>query len=121
VTTEWSLRFPRRPFTINAERRMHFHERARHVKEWRFLAAVAAKRKSIPPLRAVHIHSHPHLKGRLQDADACHPTVKAIIDGLVDAKVIPDDDPRYVKAVTYHAPTRAKADFIIVRVVELPA
>ena len=116
---EWSIRIPMRPFTINAERRMHHMERARHVREWRTLSATLAKRKRIPSLTAVHVHSHPHLKGRLQDADACHPAVKAIIDGLVDAGVIPDDDPRYVKAVTYHAPIRATADFLVVTLVVL--
>jgi crossover junction endodeoxyribonuclease RusA len=115
----WVLRFAQRPFTINAERRMHHMERARHVREWRTKSASLAKVKGIPALTAVHIHAHPHLKGRLQDADACHPSVKAVIDGLVDAGVIPDDDPRYVRAVTYHAPTRAKADFLLVTVVDL--
>lgn len=98
---------------------MHHMERARHVRLWRGESASKAKLKGIPPLTSVHIHARPHLKGRLQDADACHPAVKAVIDGLVDAGVIPDDDPRYVRAVTYHAPTRAKADFLLVTVVDL--
>lgn len=98
---------------------MHHMARARFVKEWRERSAYLAKLKKVPQLDQIEVISQPHLTGRLQDADACHPCVKAIIDGLVDAGVIPDDDPAHVRAIHYLAPRRAKADFLIVTVLEV--
>jgi len=44
----------------------------------------------------------PHQKGgRPQDVGACNPSVKAAIDGLVDAGVLPDDSSMFVRSITY--------------------
>lgn len=48
-----------------------------------------------PPV-GVHVHS---IRKRLADADGC--SAKAVIDGIVRAGVIPDDDPANVKEVTF--------------------
>jgi hypothetical protein len=40
-------------------------------------------------------------KGRLQDTAACNPSVKAAIDGLVDASVVPDDTGEFVRQITF--------------------
>lgn len=40
----------------------------------------------------------------LPDADATAPSVKGVIDGLVDAGIIDDDGPTHLHAVTYEAP-----------------
>jgi hypothetical protein len=45
---------------------------------------------------SIHIHSIRH---RLADIDGI--SVKACIDGLVHAKVLQDDSPKYVKEVTF--------------------
>lgn len=116
---EWVIRIAERPFTINAERRMHHMQRAKLVREWRGKAEKFAKRMQIPRLEAVHVISQPYLTGRLQDADACHPAVKAVIDGVVDAGVLVDDAPRYVRAITYRAPIKASADRLEVTIVEI--
>jgi hypothetical protein len=46
----------------------------------------------------------PVTRGRLPDADAISPTVKAIVDGLVDAGILEDDGPRFVLGYDYDAP-----------------
>jgi len=45
---------------------------------------------------SIHVHS---IRKRLTDADGI--SAKAAIDGLVNAGVLPDDSPKYVKQVTY--------------------
>lgn len=45
---------------------------------------------------SIHVHS---IRKRLCDADGI--SAKAAIDGLVQAGILPDDDPKHVKEVTY--------------------
>ena len=42
------------------------------------------------------------------------PTVKAIVDGLVDDEVLVDDSPEYLRALRIHVPTRGKPGVRIV-------
>lgn len=56
-----------------------------------------AKQADKPHQRfSIHVHS---VRKRLADADGI--SAKAAIDGLVLAGLLPDDSPKYVKAVTY--------------------
>ena len=55
--------------------------------------------------------------GVLPDCGAISLAVKHVLDGLVDAGVIPDDSPDYVKSETYHAPERTDKRSLIVMVV----
>jgi hypothetical protein len=56
----------------------------------------------------------PHQKGgRLQDVGACNPAVKAAIDGLVDAGILPDDSPEYVKSLVYLPPKKDKNSLVL--------
>ena len=54
---------------------------------------------------------------------ACAPAVKAALDGIVDAGVLPDDGPAFVWAVTYRAPFRSarKQNALILTITEEPA
>lgn len=95
-----------RPLTINEARRLSPHAWARTVREvraeWGWLAKVAKVR---PLSRARFVARPLHRDGRSpQDALACAAYVKAAIDGIVDAGVLPDDGPLYVPAVTCLAP-----------------
>jgi hypothetical protein len=57
----------------------------------------------VPRLEAISITAQPLATTRRwrPDVAACYPTVKAAIDGIVDAGVIPDDDDRHLLAVTF--------------------
>jgi hypothetical protein len=44
----------------------------------------------------------------LQDVAACNPAVKAAIDGLVDAGIVPDDSPAYLRSVEFLAPMKGR-------------
>ncbi len=99
---------PARMLTINAERSMHWAARAGIVKLWRQAGWAEALHGKLPRLQAAEIDAYPSQKGVLADAGAHSPVVKALVDGLVDAHVLPDDSPTYLRALRIHPPTRGK-------------
>jgi len=103
LARRWILEDDTRPWTVNAERSWHFHKRAAHVRECRERFGWLALGQQVPRLTAVKIAAVPLAKDRrgIQDVAACLPAVKAAIDGIVDAGVIDDDDPRFVHSLTF--------------------
>lgn len=96
------LTYTKRPLTTNAERSGNRWGRAEHTREWRDAFAWIARRERVPRMRWINVTVQPFQKrGRLQDTAACNPSVKAAIDGLVDAGVIPDDTGDYVRMITF--------------------
>ena len=96
------LSYQAKPLTTNKERAGNRWERASHVKEWREAFAWLAKKERIPPMRWINVTAQPFQKrGRLQDTAACNPSVKAAIDGIVDAGVVPDDTGDFVRQITF--------------------
>jgi len=79
-------------------------------------AAEFARRGDARQLTDASIDVFLDLKGRLQDTAACNPAVKAVIDGLVDAKLFADDSGVYVKSICFHSPRRAKENVLVIRV-----
>lgn len=99
---EFVLTFGAKPWTHNAERRMHRYERAALVKQWRESFGWLARQRQIPASDWIHVVAVPfQRRGPLQDVSACHPAVKAAVDGLVDTGVVPDDTAQYVPLVAY--------------------
>jgi crossover junction endodeoxyribonuclease RusA len=96
----YRVTYESRPWTTNAERKLNRYRRAELVREWREAFAWLAKAQRIPLLPSANIHAQPEQKGGvLQDTGACHPAVKAAIDGLVDAGVLIDDAPQYLLSI----------------------
>lgn len=93
-------------WTLNKERTLHFHKRAKMVKEWRDAACVSAKARKIPKMKAVEIRFIPHRKNRqgLADTGGHFPVAKAMIDGLVDAGILTGDGPDTVRRLIFEAP-----------------
>jgi hypothetical protein len=106
--TGWELWYPSPTWTLNSERTWHHHKRAGYVKEWRNAFWLLAKEARIPHLDAIGVAATPVQagKGRTQDVGGCFPAAKAAIDGLVDAGVIDEDSPRYVRLLAFCAPER---------------
>ena len=103
----WELVYDSRPWTLNNERTWHYHERARLVKEWRQAFWALAKQVKVPHCDEIGVEAFPSFaKGRLCDCEGTLPAVKAAVDGLVDARVVDDDGPAFVKWITLHAATR---------------
>ena len=102
----WTLEDYERPWTANAERTWHFQKRARVVREARERFVWLARSERIPPLQRISVAAVPLVKNRrsMPDVGACFPAVKAAVDGLVDAGVIPDDSPQHVHSISFYAP-----------------
>ena len=97
------LSFPTPADRLNMNGRVHWHVRARLTKLWRAAAWAAALKhlgegpaaRQRPPcmVRVSFPTSRPNQR---RDPHNWAPTVKAIVDGLVDARVWPDDNDQWV-------------------------
>lgn len=120
---QWVLTYEARPWLLNAERAGgargiggHFG-RAEKVAEWRTTFAALSLAEKVPPLEWVTVEAAQTCRDhRMPDVGACLPAVKAAIDGIVDAGVIPDDDPRYLHALTFLAPVCTGTDALNLRI-----
>jgi crossover junction endodeoxyribonuclease RusA len=105
---------------INSNARPHWAERARLTSAWRWAARNAARGvwdgfggRPVDVTCWVRKSSH-----RSFDAHNLMPTVKACIDGLVQAGVLEDDSNDHVRAVTILAGPVASRDRIAIRIEE---
>lgn len=80
--------------------REHWRTHAGRVKTWRFWAKIVGRSYSLPRLNrrgpSIVTVELPVMDSRRRDPHNYHPTIKAIIDGLVDAGLWPDDTPQWV-------------------------
>lgn len=114
VILEFAMTFEQRPWTTNAERAENRYRRAEMIKVWREAYFWLAKQQKIPPMRWITVTAEPHQKmGRLQDVGACNPAVKAAVDGLVDAGVLPDDSSAYMRSLTFLPPVKGKNSLVL--------
>lgn len=103
-----------RPWTTNAERRGNRWTRAELTERWRKMAFVALRNANAPQITFAKAQVRAYMNGRLQDCGACHPAVKAAIDGFVDARVLIDDDARHLQSIEFLAPERSKDNFVVI-------
>lgn len=91
--------FPRPEVLMSMNDRDHWRKKAEKVANWRMAARYSTPRttRDLPPC-TVHI-SLPVRDRRRRDPHNYYPTVKAIVDGLVDAGVWPDDTPEWVTTI----------------------
>lgn len=92
--------FPSPP--IRSNDRMHWAKKAKLTRQVRAQAAVEAQRdgeKFHIPVMVTLIWEVPDR--RVRDVGASAPTLKAILDGLVDAGMLPADDHRWVTRESY--------------------
>lgn len=104
--TSWTILIPAPTKWMNANQRHgHWSERSGPTKLWRDAAKVLARQARIPALDRVTITATVHRPDRRRNADAHnrYPTVKAVVDGLVDAGVLPDDCDRHLVSLTIRA------------------
>lgn len=75
--------------------RLHPQARAKRTKLWRLLAAkTAANVSQVPRARVLIYYRFP--TNHRREVNNLMPTSKAIVDGLVDAGVFPDDNDKHV-------------------------
>lgn len=105
--SELEIPAPARMITMNWERGANHFTKAAVVASWRLAAKVAAWETKIGSYDRVDIECWPSQKrGVLADTGSHFPVLKACVDGLVDAGVLPDDRGAEVASVTMHAPVR---------------
>lgn len=110
------------PWSLNWERSAHYHAHGRKTKEWRDLAAKLAAEAEWPSgLARVTVLARPIYRSpsSFTDTGNCFPSVKAIVDGLVDYGLIPDDNWPHVAELRLLAPKTHLTDGIMVQVVEV--
>lgn len=111
-----------RPHLSNAERRMGWRQLGRIHETWREAGAGAAMLAHLPQLPPCAVIARARYKRLpLPDAGAIAPTVKCVLDGLVDWGCWPDDTPAWVLSETMLPPTldRTLPDALLIRL--LPA
>lgn len=115
----WDLLHEARPLPMNQYRRLHHFARAEYDASWRSTFGWLARQARIPRLDAVVVTVAQTCRRKpLPDVGANYPTAKAAIDGLVDARVIPDDDPAHLHAITFVAPELGDVDRFLLIVEE---
>lgn len=91
------VEFPQPAPLLNMNDRHHWAPRARWTKEWRYVTtthtSVMLGRTRRAPVGAVIVQLYlPVKNSRRRDPHNFTPTLKACVDGIVDAGVIPDDN-----------------------------
>lgn len=96
---EWRINLPWPAPLIRENDRPHWAEKARLTKTLRYTAWALAKQQKLPTgLDRVRITLHwQPATNRHRDENAPSPTLKALVDGLVDAGLVADDDAAHVE------------------------
>lgn len=86
------------PLTMN--QRLHWLEQRARARTLREAAAWTAKNAKLGQHKHISVQLH-YATGdnRRRDTDNLVPTMKPAVDGLVDAGVVPDDDPAHVTTI----------------------
>lgn len=115
---KYVLRYDKRPWTLNVERQGNRWNRAALVKEWRQVFNILARNAKVPPMKAIRVVAQPELKNRasMPDTGACIGSVKAGIDGLIDARVLKDDGPDVVRELVFLAPVVTGKDALVLTI-----
>ncbi|WP_435110120.1 hypothetical protein [Nocardiopsis synnemataformans] len=112
-----TVALPHMPY-LNSNQRLHWATKARKTKAIRDTAAWATRALRQAPMAAVEITAIVHPKtNRRFDPHNLQPTVKAAIDGIVDAQLIADDDSSRLVSVAFRAgekdPAGTRIDLIV--------
>lgn len=77
--------------------RYHHQARARVTRVLRLAGSLAATSQGLPRFERAHVVVHVSWPDRRRrDVHNIFPTIKALIDGFVDAECLPDDDDRHL-------------------------
>lgn len=101
--------WPERLMTVNVATRAHWRVAAQFTADWREAFRLMAN--GCAPLAWCNITvQYIHGTNRKMDVGAEALAVKAAIDGIVAAGVLPDDNPAYVRSARYLAPVYVKGE-----------
>lgn len=87
---------------LTSNQRRHYHDTGRATKVLRITGKLNAQSQELRPMTRVHVHVFVGWPDRRRrDVPNLWPTVKALIDGIVDAGILPDDNDDVVTALTF--------------------
>ncbi|MFC3980204.1 hypothetical protein [Streptosporangium jomthongense] len=118
----WTITLPAGLQVMNANKRIHHMQRVKLTRTLREAGKAAAEAAQIPQLARAHVFgvfSPPDRRRR--DVGNLYPSFKAMIDGLVDAGVLPDDDDRHLVGPDMRIGPVVKGGQLQLLVIELPA
>jgi hypothetical protein len=96
----WTLDVPAPGPWLNSNDRSNRYKVARIAKLWREAAQVRARDAGLPMLSRCHITAELRFTdNRRRDDHNYQPTIKPLIDGLVDYGLLPDDSRQYLTGV----------------------
>lgn len=96
-TQEWTLVIPRPDKWLSANQRGSWRNHSGPIKVWRDTARARAHAEHLPELARAHIVAELYFGDRRRrDVHNYYPTLKAIVDGLVDYGLLPDDADDYL-------------------------
>ena len=81
---------------MNVNQRTHWSHRQRVTKAWREMTYLDARRAGLPHLERARIVATYRFHDRRRRDPANFFTTKAIVDGLIDFGLLPDDDYRHL-------------------------
>lgn len=94
---QWAVQLPFKKPPLNANQRLHWAVKSRTTKEIRQASALALRAEGVPACKQVRVRMLWAVSDkRRRDPSNTMPTQKAIVDGMVDAGVVPDDTPEFV-------------------------
>lgn len=98
ATGPWTLDLGYTKPPISANSRMHWAQRSKITRQIRSRTAALAVEHCVPALGRcdVSLYYRPR-DSRRRDADNLVPILKAACDGLVDAGIVPDDVPAFMR------------------------
>lgn len=105
---------PGEVWTVNKERTLHYHKRAALVEPMRRMAWVAGlnwlRDGNVPFANPVTVAFYPvqGIRGSIADTANHLGPCKAVLDGIVDAGILPDDTPEWVLSQTFYPPTKSR-------------
>lgn len=106
-TTRFTINRPKDLKFMNANQRLHHHQRANLTRQWRTLGRTAGETlQAHTPTHYTRAHvtyTTTKTTRRRYDPPNLYPTYKALLDGLVDAGIFDDDNS---DIITQHTFTR---------------
>ena len=126
-SVKWVLQYDAQPWTLNQERGRggkasqkgsgHWSQFSGEKAQWRRDFMILAKQAKIPPCHAIRVEVRQYCPTEVMpDPGNIFPAVKAAIDGIVDAKVIPKDTRAFVHYIGFHAPVRGTRHSVVLEV-----
>lgn len=112
----WTVTIPAPAPWLSANQRRDLRRQTPDRRAWRDAGLVHAKRVHLPKLRHVHllaVLSFPINRNR--DVHNFYPTLKALVDGLVDYGLVPDDSHHFLVGpdLRYGPPVKGLGEVVL--------